>query len=178
MQDIAPKCFDFLIFPGGRECVLYFERSERHFYWQKNKRKICTDSQFLSVVEDTKSKSIKFPKCNASPGKLHNHETPSQEIMEFVAFRWECLLRMMSNCETMLQSIEFVLSSTPYQLSLSSSVLECKLSPFLNGYKNRGTLTDEFKNTFLGEHGKVQLDRFRNAVLQFRSSSLRPSKVL
>ena len=85
--------------------------------------------------------------------------------MEFVAFRWECLLKIISHGqhETNVQAIDNVLLSRPYKLSIGSSVLKSKLSSFHNYYRKNVQAT-EFATNLLHDRGEVKLALFRKDV--------------
>ena len=109
--------------------------------------------------------------CRAKPGELHNHEVLSQEMLELSVIRSECLLRILSHCpkETILQSIESILSSWPHKLSFNSSFIKSKITPFLRFYRNRAKNDEGFIPAFLAKFGE-EVAHFRHVVLQFRAA--------
>ena len=139
---------------------MYFETTERHFYHRNSrddrKTKRCADSQFLLFVDPSNKKSEEIPKCRGGPGKNHNHEVLSQEMLELAVIRWQCLLRLLSNRskETNLQLVQFVLSSWPHQLSFPLSVIESKISPSLSFYRKKAT-NKEFVQNFWPNMEKI-----------------------
>ena len=149
---------------------MYFETKEKPFYCHslKDNQTFCADKQYLLFGE----KSEEIRKCRTMPGKRHNHEVVSQEMLELVAIRWECLLRIVfrSSQETNLQLVELVVSSWPHELSFPSCVLELTFYETLNRFRKWTKNNEEFVQTFLDQHGEEKLAHFRQVVLQYRSA--------
>ena len=140
----------------------------------------CRDSQFLFFADPATNISWQIQHCQAKPGELHNHEVLSQEMLELAVIRWECLLRIFSHFphETNLQSIEFVVSSWPNQISFSSYFLESKFHPFLKFHRHRAFSNKSFVRKFWANFGEDKVAHFRQVVLQFRSLSVPPGQFL
>ena len=115
--------------------------------------------------------------CEAKPGKVHNHELVSQEMLEFAVIRSECLLRILSHCpnETIIQSIEFVRSTWPHPISFTTSLLKSKFSQFFIHYQSRAKKDEGFVRAFLDRFDE-EVAHFRQVVLTFRSSTALPGQ--
>ena len=170
---------DFLIVPGCGGAKIYFDKTHRHFYYLNETRKQhayrCSDSKLF--VDPTKKKSEKLENCQKTPTTVHEHQLLSQEMLELVVIRWECVMRIFSNHrkETKSQLIESVLETWPNKLSLDSSVIGAKMSRFLNFFqKMEGD--NEYVQTFFQTFSEDKLAHFRDVILQYRTASVRPGQ--
>ena len=162
---MASGC-NFLMFPGVRGAILYFEYNEGHFYRDMK----CADSQFFSLREPAEKADSrkKAQYCRAKPGMYHDHEVPPRKLVELATLRWACILRVLlhQDQESLSQSIDATISSWPHKPPIAVPKIHSKFAGILSRFHREFKDGNHHVHQFSIRHGTEQLLRFCQLILQ------------